>query len=242
VLLEKPFGLTAADCDTMIQAQQASGKTLMIAHVLRFWGEYMALVEFVQSGKLGKPLSGVASRLSVVPGWADWFADPALSGGAVLDLCIHDIDVMNWVFGTPRAVYARGHEAAPGSWNHIHLEMDFGSAQGFVEGSQFMPKDYPFTMTLKVLCEGGSVEFVFRAGGVSVEMGGGSSLMVFEPGKSYALPPKPGDGYENQVAYFVECVRNGRAPQNGTPEQARLAVLAANAAKQSMETGQVVRL
>ena len=61
----------------MIAAAKESGRILMVAHVLRFWGDYVSLVEFVQSGKLGKPLSAVATRLSQLPAWADWFLDPA---------------------------------------------------------------------------------------------------------------------------------------------------------------------
>src|SRR5215510_1342682 len=51
VLLEKPFALTASDCDKMIEVQQKSGKMLMIAQVCRFWPEYVALVDFVHSGR-----------------------------------------------------------------------------------------------------------------------------------------------------------------------------------------------
>jgi hypothetical protein len=50
-----------------------------------------------------------------------------------------------------------------------------------------MPEGYPFTAALKVLREGGVVEFMFRAGGVSVEMGGTSSLVVYEPCKILRL-------------------------------------------------------
>ena len=104
----------------------------------------------------------------------------------------------------------------PGLWNNIHATVDYGDSEGFVEGSEFMPEGYPFTAALKVLCEGGVVEFMFRAGGVSVEMGGANSLVVYEPGKSYALDATPGDAYENQASYFVDCVRNGRMPIAGT--------------------------
>ena len=97
-------------------------------------------------------------------------------------------------------------------------------------------------MAGSAVCEGGVVEFMFRAGGVSVEMGGTNSLVVYEPGKSYALDAKPGDAYENQASYFVDCVRNGRMPIAGTTAQARLAVLCADAARQSLETGAVVAL
>jgi predicted dehydrogenase len=242
VLLEKPFGLTVADCDAMIVAGQKSKKMLMLAHVLRFWPEYVALIDFVHSGAIGKPLSAVASRLSVPPGWADWFADPALSGGAVLDLMVHDFDALNWVFGKPIAIYARGQQARPNLWNHILTIVDYGAAQGSIEGSEMLPKDYPFTMTLKVLCEGGSVEFAFRAGGVSVEMGGGSTLNVYEPGRSYKLESKPGDAYEIQAAYFVDCVRQQKQPTICTPEQGRLAVQLCNAARESLETGKLVSL
>ena len=242
VLLEKPFALTAPECDGMIATAGATGRMLMVAHVLRFWGDYVSLVEFVRSGKIGKPLSAFATRLSQVPAWADWFLDPALSGGAVLDLSVHDFDALNWVLGAPKSVYARGQEFRPGLWNDIHASIDYGGANGFVEGSEFMPEGYPFTCGLKVLCEGGVAEFAFRAGGVSVEMGGGSSLMVHEAGKAYPLTPKPGDAYQNQAEYFVACVRDGRAPTLGTAEQARLAVRTANAAKQSFETGAVVAI
>jgi predicted dehydrogenase len=242
VLLEKPFALTAPECDGMIAAAKATGRVLMVAHVLRFWGEYVSLAEFVASGRLGSPISAVARRLSQLPAWADWFLDPGQSGGAVLDLSVHDFDALNWVLGTPRSVYARGRELSPGMWNDIQASLDYGGANGFVEGSEFMPQGYPFTCGLKVIATGGVIEFAFRAGGVSVDMGGGSTLTVHEAGKAYPLAGKPGNAYENQIAYFVACAREGRLPDLGTPEQARLAVRTANAARQSFESGAVVAI
>ncbi len=242
VLLEKPFGLTVADCDAIMDAHRASSGILMIAHVLRFWPEYVKLVEIVHSGALGRPLSAVASRLSAPPGWADWFKDPALSGGAVLDLVVHDFDALNWVFGSPKTVYARGHQAAPGLWNDVHAIVDYGDAQGTIDGSEFLPAEYPFTCSLKIQCERGVGEFLFRAGGASIEQGGGSRLVIYEPGRAYVPEVEAGDAYERQIAYFVDCVRSRRAPSLGTPEQARLAVHLANAARRSLETGAVVPL
>jgi predicted dehydrogenase len=242
VLLEKPLVLEAADADGMFQATKRTGRTLMVAHVLRFWGEYVSLVELVHAGKLGKPMSAVAARLSQPPAWADWQLNLAWSGGAVLDLCVHDFDVLNWLLGAPKSVYARGKERLPGLWNDVHALVDYGGTNGAVDGCLVMPEGYPFTSALKVLCEGGVIELLFRAGGVSVEMGGGASLTVHEGGKAYPVAPKPGDAYDNQAAYFVDCVRRGVAPALGTPEQARLAVAVANAARRSLESGQVASL
>jgi predicted dehydrogenase len=157
-------------------------------------------------------------------------------------LNVHDYDVMNWLLGTPRTVYARGWESKPGSWDYMLTLIDYGDSRASVEGSEMQPSDYPFTMTLKVLCERGAVEFSFKAGGVSVEMGGGTQLRVYEPGRAYTLPSETGDAYERQVAYFCDCVRNNRAPERGTPEQARLAVEVSNAARKSLETGKVVKI
>lgn len=242
VLLEKPFGLDVAACDAIMQAHEKSGKILMVAHVLRFWPEYVALIDFVHSGAIGKPLSAAAARLSVEPGWATWFLDPDLSGGAVLDLMVHDMDALNWLFGQPQSVYARGQEAKPRLWNQVLAIVDYGATHGAIEGSEMMPKDYPFTARLKVLCQGGSVEFEFRAGGVRVDMGSDSLVMVYEPGHAYRLEAEGGDAYEKQITYFVDCVRNNRAATIGTAEQARLAVKLSNATRQSLETGKVVSL
>lgn len=245
VLLEKPMGLSVEECDTMIAAARQNNQILMLAHVLRFWPEYVALVDFVKSGQLGQPLSATASRLSSRPTWGDWFANPAWTGGAVLDLHIHDLDTFNWLFGAPKSVYARGRRGAPGGWDHALTLLDYGDVQCFAEGSVLRPDGYPFTMTLWVLCERGSVEYSFRAEGTGVETGTttGTSLMVYEPGQEPRHLSAPGgDGYEAQAAYFVECVRQGRPPQRGTPEQGRLAVKTALAARESLETDRVVFL
>lgn len=242
VLTEKPLALTADACRPILDAHARTGRILMVAHVLRFWPEYVVLVDLVQSGALGRPLAATAIRLSPPPGWADWFTDPAISGGAVLDMCIHDFDALNWLLGTPHSILARGQQAKPGLWNQVQALVDFGAVSGSVEGSQMMPKAYPFSAALRVVCENGVVEYTLRAGGTRVDAPGIRSLAVYTNERSFTPEVPPGDAYERQIAYFVECVRTGRQPQQGTPEQARLAVRCANAARESLESGAVVRV
>jgi predicted dehydrogenase len=123
--------------------------------------------------------------------------------------------------------------------------LDYGNAQGFAEGSAIRPESYPFTMGMWVTCEGGTVEFAFRAGGAQVDSrdAASSGIVAFPDGG----PPQPvvcpgGDGYENEIAEFLACIREGREPVDGAPAQARLAVETALAARRSLETGEVVRL
>lgn len=179
VLLEKPFALNVADCEEMITAWKQSGRFLMIGQTLHFWPEYVALIDFVHSGRLGRPISAVASRLSQRPAWSSWFTEVDKSGGAVLDLMVHDLDALNWLFGDPKSVYARGQKSEHGMWDHLLTIVDYGGASGVIEASELLPAGYPFSMSLSVLCEKGRVEYHFKAGGVSVEEGSGlNSLMV----------------------------------------------------------------
>ena len=55
VLVEKPMALSVAECDEMIAAAKQNGRLLMVAHVLRFWPEYVAIADFLKTGALGKP-------------------------------------------------------------------------------------------------------------------------------------------------------------------------------------------
>ena len=239
------MGLSLEECDAMIAAARQTGNLLMLAHVIRFWPEYVALHDFVGSGALGRPLAATARRLSGRPKWGDWFTKPEWTGGGVLDLHIHDMDTFNWFFGTPKTVYSRGQRGPFGGWDHALTLVDYGDVKASAEGSVMTPDGYPFTMSLSVLCERGSAEFNFRAGGTGVETGTdqGTNLIVYETGQE----PRPlvssgGDAFEAEVAYFVECVRTKSPVQRGTPEQGRLAVQTCLAARRAMETDQVVHL
>ncbi len=246
VLLEKPMGLSVAECDELIAAAARTDKVLMIGQTLRFWPEYMAIVDFVKSGTLGKPLAATATRRLGPPRWADWFSDPELSGGEVLDLHIHDLDALNWLFGQPKSIYTRGQRSPEsGGWDLAMSLIDYGDVKAFAEGNALQPAEYPFTMTLSVLCERGSIEFSFRAGGVQVDSRdeGFSGLSVFEQGKpAYGLEIESGDGFAIEASYFIESILTGRPLERGTPEQGRLAVATALAARQSIEMDQIVTL
>jgi UDP-N-acetylglucosamine 3-dehydrogenase len=247
VLLEKPFALNVPECNAILAALKKSAAhkkntTLMIAHVLRFWSEYVAVLELIDSGVLGKPRSAVAARLSTRPQWAQWFRDPALSGGAVLDLMIHDFDVLNALFGAPRKIFARGRKSKHGAWDHVNATIEYANASASVQGSVMMPRRFPFTMALKVLCERGAVEFTYRAGGAEIGTGSSSVVNVFTDDTAYVLDTPTYDAYEKQAEYFVECIRQNKKPQRGTPEQARLAIALANAARKSLDTDRAVTL
>ena len=156
-------------------------------------------------------------------------------------MMIHDYDALNWVFGAPRAVTARG-ERNPrsGGFDQTQVLIDYddgGSA--LVDGGMMMPESYPFSSRLEVLCERGGMEYAFRAGGRSVEMGAGVNELTFFPheGEPLRLSPAQADPYAAECEYFVECVRAGRPAARATPTDALRALAVALAVRDSLERG-----
>jgi predicted dehydrogenase len=238
VFLEKPIALTLEDADAIVAAAERSGRLFMVGLVLRFWPEYVELRRRLAAGELGRPLAVSTFRLSPPADWNDWMVDAAKSGGVPVDLLIHDFDQMNWLLGTPRRVFARA--PVPG---HVLAVVDYDGAQGFAEGSMAMPRSYPFSSNVRVLCEGGVAEYAFSA--APAEDGGniGASaaprgLRLYPAGGGpVTVPVESADPWGPEIAYFVECVEQGRKPEQGTGVQARAALALSLGAARSLESG-----
>ncbi len=243
VFLEKPIALSAAEADAVIEAARGSGRIFMVGMVLRYWPEYAALQRVVAGGELGRPLSVSTYRLSPPADWADWMGDPEQSGGVPVDLLVHDFDQMNWLLGKPRAVFARAPVAG-----HVHALVEYDGAEGIAEGSMAMPKRYPFSSDVRVLCEGGVAQYSFSA--APAEDGGNVGAQLSARGlRLYPTGAEPrtvevesADPWGPELEAFVSCVEQGRQPEQGTGEQAREALLVALAANRSLVSGRVEAL
>ena len=108
VFCEKPMALNSGDCREMAEVAKQSGKTLQIGHCIRLWPEYVQAKEIIDSQKYGKVLAATFQRLSLTPTWSwdNCFLDGKRSGGAMLDLHIHDADYVHYVFGMPKEVFS----------------------------------------------------------------------------------------------------------------------------------------
>jgi len=78
----------------------------MVAHVFRFWPEYVVLKKIYDSGRYGPLRSGIMHRLGSIPkmSWNNWMQDEPRSGGVLYDLHIHDLDFLVHSFGVPDKV------------------------------------------------------------------------------------------------------------------------------------------
>lgn len=230
VLVEKPIALTLVDADAIDAAAQAAGRVLMVGHVLRFIPEIAELRRVLAGGELGRPLGASAVRLSAPPDWNDWMRDEDLSGGVLVDLAIHDFDVLGALFGPARRVFAR----AVGG--HVSALVEHERGEALVEGSHAMPASYPFTAGLRVLCERGAVEHRFIAGaGDEVADAVVSELGVY--GAEKRRFSEAADPWQLEIEHFLDCVENGGDPSDGSFEQARAALAVALAARRSLASG-----
>ncbi len=254
ILCEKPMALNAVECDEMIAAVRTAGVEFMVAHVIRFWPEYVVIKEILDSGKLGAIKWMSATRMSSPPTWSwhEWLFDPKLSGGAVLDLHIHDLDFIAWILSKPKTISSSGVKTKTGALDSVFTNMTTASGVvGFAEGSLEMAAGFPFTMGLKINLEGGSIEFNSRLN---------PSLLVADRDGAVTYPDVPQPtvptvavagsagnisalgGYFVEVNYFVNCIDKGKKPITVTAEEAKFAVEMCLAATKSAETGKPVRL
>jgi predicted dehydrogenase len=86
VICEKPMAPTLEECDRMIAAARACGRTLMVAQCIRFWPQYEAIKALVEEGRIGPVRFAKLARLSCPPTYSDgnWLLDGAASGGCTV--------------------------------------------------------------------------------------------------------------------------------------------------------------
>jgi predicted dehydrogenase len=99
VLCEKPIALTVPDAERMFAAAEASGRLLMEAFMYRLHPSWQALLDVVQSGRLG--------RVTAVDSWFSYcLDDPAnirnvreFGGGALYDIGCYCVNLSRLIFG-----------------------------------------------------------------------------------------------------------------------------------------------
>ena len=246
IVCEKPITLTLEDMDEILNAVKEAGVRFMVAQVIRFWPEYVAIKKMYDNGDFGEIKMVYANRLAQHPNWAQWQNDPKKSGGGLFDLHLHDIDAVSFMFGPVERVYAVGWRSQSGCIDHVISTLSFrNGVRAVVEGAYDMTENYPFTMSFRLVGETKTAEYSMTAGFNLEDIASSRrDLYVFENGKS---PVKEDvnadeDAYQTELDYFAQCVENGEAPAVITPEQSREVIRIMLAIQESIETGRAIVL
>jgi predicted dehydrogenase len=212
VICEKPMALDVADCAAMVQASEGSRGILMIAQVLRFWPAYQFLREVVASRAYGAIRSLTMTRKSGLPVWAPWLLRREESGGAILDMLVHDFDQALLLFGKPESVTAR----TVGSANVLESTLHYpGGVEVRIAGG-WHDGEVPFGMGFSLESSEGALRY---EGGVLTGPLGVIALAAVDP-------------YAVQLGYFLDCCRSGAAPVLCPPASSALAVELACSARE----------
>ncbi|MDO8544743.1 MAG: Gfo/Idh/MocA family oxidoreductase [Opitutaceae bacterium] len=237
VICEKPLARTPAQARE-IAAHAAAAKTyFMPAMCMRFWPGWSWLKTAIDAGTYGRCLSAHFRRMAEPPGWGhENFLNGALSGGALLDLHIHDADFVQFCFGRPRKVYSTGYTRLSGAIDHVVTQYEVGSgATVSAEGSWAMAPGFGFTMSYLVNFERATAEYDLRRGT--------EALRLYEAGQPARVVPCDGpDGFVGELTHLIEAIQTGRPPTIVTPADAVSAVEICDAEARSVETGQPVVL
>lgn len=246
IVVEKPMGRTVAECETMIAACEAAGVPLFVAQVLRFFPEFAAAKAQVQSGAVGEVAAIRTRRGGPFPrAWENWYGNVAMSGGAILDLIIHDFDWLRWTFGEVERVYARSitgslPEDAVVDKDYALVTLRFESgAIAHVEGTWADPGG--FKVNFEIAGTEGLLEYNFNLPSTPAFVATLAEADGMRAGVPVPESPLASSPYKDELAHFLDSLERG-VPASVTGQEGREAVRIALAAIESTRTGQPVTL
>lgn len=113
VLVEKPIGRTIDEASDMVTEARRAGVVFMVAENYRYMSAVRKAKEIIDSGALGNlRLVQLQQEAAMVP--KEWRSERHSSGGGVLiDGGIHKVDILVYLSGMPRQVFAASLPAGP---------------------------------------------------------------------------------------------------------------------------------
>ena len=252
VIIEKPIALSIEDADRIIKLAKEKGVKVCANHQNRFNKSISKLRDAYNKNRFGKIFYGTA-HIRWNRGWeyysrAKWRGTWEQDGGALMNQCIHNIDLLRWMMGEEiDEVFAYTDKL-----NHAYIECeDVGMAlikfkngsYGIIEGTtDIYPKN--LEETLYIFGEKGTV----KVGGQSVnkieEWNFSDSLDNSDEVKSqfHENPPNVyGYGHTPLYADMIDAIENDRDPYV-TGEDGKRALELVLAIYQSAKEGKPVKL
>ena len=237
VLVEKPVALKPAEAQKMIAAARKARRLLLVGQVLKFFPEFKLLEEARDDGRWGKLVALHLRRRISRPDWGtgSWFGDLKKSGGMVVDLHIHDTDLVGYLFGKPRSVLS--------SALIRERRVDFLRTTYNLRG-----RNAPYVTAEAGWINAPGLAFThgydayFERGTVSFESCRGAEPVLYTSAGGEALKLAPVDGFQAELEEAVAAVRNGRLSPRLSPETAKSALEVCIAEEKSARTGKMVSL
>jgi predicted dehydrogenase len=231
VLIEKPLARTAAEALELARMAESSKGLAMCAQCMRFWPGWTWLKEAIATRSFGAVKAASFRRLASHPG-GPTYSSGALSGGAILDLHIHDTDFVQYCFGRPGAVLSRGYSTITDAVDHVITQYLFHDGPlVMAEASWCMAPGFEFTMQFTVNFERATAVY---------DLSQQPPLRLMRDGRSETVAIPPGMGYEPEIAYLIDCIKRSQKPRIVTLDSAATSVQIVEAEVQSVLSGNAV--
>jgi predicted dehydrogenase len=232
VVCEKPLARTKDQAERVAAAVADAAGMFLPAMCMRFWPEWSWLKDAAQKGTYGKVEAATFRRVGFPP--PGWFRNGEMSGGAILDLHLHDTDFVHFAFGRPKAVYSFGYEKLTGCIDHLVTRYVYDDIPLVcAEGGWGMADGFGFQMGYTVNFERATAEYV---------MARESPLVVYHDGRAEPVPCDGVDGYVGELSYMIRCIDAGTPPSIVTAADAVASIAIVEAERRSAESGQAVEL
>ncbi|MFG1816730.1 Gfo/Idh/MocA family protein [Kribbella sp. NPDC049174] len=240
VICEKPLTLTAADSHEVIAAADAAGVKVYPAHVVRFFPAYVAAHTAIRDGRIGEVAVARFFRQASSPAGGGWYRDVARSGGVIMDLMVHDLDQARWLCGEVATVYAVQNPPTVEGVSPVnvaaHVTLTHTSGAISHCRATWAAAGTKFQSGFEVAGSIGQLKYASGAdSGYAEELQDGAAagdLLI--PANTLGESP-----YLTQLRELALALRGGPEPRVLAADGAA-AVYLAEAARASMETGQVI--
>lgn len=240
VICEKPMARNLEDAREMIDVCKQEGVRFFVAHVVRFFPEYVLAQQRISANDIGEVGTVRARRGGSFPlATEDWYASFEKSGGLIVDLMIHDFDYLRGVFGEVDRVYAKsllGREV--NRIDHALVSLRFKNGViAHVEGTWAEPSgfstQFEFAGTSGIITHDSREEVVIKS----------AFRETSEHAEGVNVPESPVNKspYQLELEHFLSCIETG-AQSRVTPEDGYLALEISLAALESVKSGSVVFL
>ncbi|MBB5690958.1 Gfo/Idh/MocA family oxidoreductase [Roseomonas alkaliterrae] len=199
VFVEKPIAATLAEADALVAAAAARGRVLQVGHIERFSAAFRAVV--------GAPAGGRALSWDAVR--AAPFRPRSLDVSVVLDLMIHDIDLVLTLAGAdPEAVEAVGAAVASERPDFAVARLRFPGGRAAVLTASRV--SIAMERRLRVLGTEGEMSVNFLDRSLAVLRKGGAEPVATMPGSGVDRATwTDHDSLEAEQAAFVAACLDG---------------------------------
>jgi predicted dehydrogenase len=248
LFIEKPLSHTYDGVDALLETVEHEDLVAAVGYQLRFHPCLLRVHELLRQDAIGRVLAVGAEVGEYLPNWHTYEdyrhtygARRELGGGALLSH-IHEMDYLYWFFGIPKRVYCVG-----GHLSHLKIDVeDVASTLMEFEtdgnGNTFpvhLLQDYvqrPASRNCHILGDEGKIEMDLVARTVRVFDASGAIAGVHD-----FSGLERNQLFLDELKHFLACLEREEAPAVSVRDGAA-SLRMALAAKQSLETGQVVEL